>query len=61
MSTAVVGVIVVGLILLVTFALLLMLAVHNPARPQTTEAPKYRMMADVNLEPPTWKEPWEED
>ena len=60
MSTGVVAVIVIGLIILVTIALLLMLTVHNPARPQQTEVPKYRMMNDVYREPPTWKEPGEE-
>ncbi|TSA79776.1 hypothetical protein FNU79_17490 [Deinococcus detaillensis] len=60
MSTAVIGVIVVALIIIVTIAMLLMLAVHNPSKPEETELPKYRMMHGVNQETPTWKEPGEE-
>lgn len=60
MSTAVVGVIVVALIIIVTITMLLMLAVHNPGKPEQTELPKYRMMFGVNQETPTWKEPGEE-
>lgn len=54
--TWVAGVLVVALIIIVAFALLLSLAVHNPGNHEKVERPKYRMLYDDEDETPTWKE-----